>query len=88
MRHVLVEVQVVLLVKLIESLGEAHIQLRPRVRCPVVGRGADQGFNVGHKVLGEVRGLGKLNVVLGRRNGTAGNAEVTSVSTSSLDLGA
>ena len=51
-RHVLVEAEVVLLVQLTESLGEAHIQLHPRVRRPEVGRGADQGFNVGHKVLG------------------------------------
>jgi len=68
-RHVLVEAQVVLLVELTQSLGEARIQLHPRVRRPEVGRGADQGFNVGHKVLGEVRGLGKLDVMLGRRNG-------------------
>ena len=66
-RHVLVEAQVVLLVELTQSLGEARIQLHPRVRRPEVGRGADQGFNVGHKVLGEVRGLGKLDVMLGRR---------------------
>ena len=41
LRHVLVEVQVVLLVELIESLGKVRIQLRPRVRRPVVGSGAD-----------------------------------------------
>ena len=68
-RHALVEAQVVLLVELTESLGEASIQLHPRIHRPEVGRGADQGFNVGHKVLGEVRGLGKLDVMLGRRNG-------------------
>ena len=52
--HILVEAQVVLLVELTESLGNARIQLHPRVSRPEVGRGGDQGFNVGHKVLGEV----------------------------------
>ena len=66
-RHVLEKALVLLLVKVLERLGEARIHLHPRVRRPEVGRGADQGFNVGHKVLGEVRGLGKLDVMLGRR---------------------
>ena len=45
----LVSVLVLLLVKVLERLGEACIHLHPRVRRPEVGRGADQGFNVGHK---------------------------------------
>ena len=69
-RHVLVEALVLLPVKHLESLGEARVQLVSRVsRRLEVGCGAHQGFDVGHKVLGDVRVLGKHFAVLGDLNG-------------------
>ena len=48
------------LVELLEGLGEALLKLVPGVCSLEVGRGAHQGLEVGHKGLGDVRGLGKL----------------------------
>ena len=71
-RHVLVDALVRLPVKLLESLGEARVQLVSRVsRRLEVGCGTHQGrcFDVGHKVLGDVLCLGKRDGVLGGLDG-------------------
>ena len=68
--HVLIEALVQLPVKLLESLGEARVQLVFRVsRRLEVECDAHQGFNVGHKVLGDVLCLGKRDGVLGGLDG-------------------
>ena len=64
-RHVLVEALVLFPVKLLVILGEARVQRFPRVCRLEVGCCTHQGFNVGHKVLGDIKGLGKRNGVLG-----------------------
>ena len=64
-RHVLVEALVLFPVKVLVILGEARVQRFPRVCRLEVGCCTHQGFNVGHKVLGDIQGLGKSNGVLG-----------------------
>ena len=64
-RHVLVEALVLFPVKVLVILGEARVQRFPRVCRLEVGCCTHQGFNVGHKVLGDIQGLGKRNGVLG-----------------------
>ena len=49
-------------IELLESRGEARVQLVHPSSCSRVLR---QGFNVGHKVLGDVLGPGKRDEVLG-----------------------
>ena len=90
-QHVLVDAQIIHLVEVIRSLGEERIQLVPRVRRLrlVVGRGANQGFNVGHKVLGGVLRyeiLGSATESL--EAATAGKSDMMILSTSSMDFGA
>ena len=64
-RHVLVEALVLFPVKVLVILGEARVQRFPRVCRLEVGCCTHQGFNVGHKVLGDTQGLGKRYGVLG-----------------------
>ena len=64
-RHVLVEALVLFPVKVLVILGEARVQRFPLVCRLEVGCCTHQGFNVGHKVLGDTQGLGKRNGVLG-----------------------
>ena len=49
-------------IELLESRGEARVQLVHPSSCSRVLR---QGFNVGHKVLGDVQGPGKRDEALG-----------------------
>jgi len=85
--HVLVEALVQLPVKLLESLGEARVQLVFRVsRRLEVGCDAHQGFNVGYKVLGDVLCLGKRDGVLGGLDLMAGKSEEMNVSTSFMEF--
>ena len=53
--HVLIELAVVEPVVPLQGLGEEAVQFVPAVTRLVVGCSAEEGFKVGHKVLGEPR---------------------------------
>ena len=55
----MIEQHVIVLDELPQGLLEAVLKLVPGVRRLAVGRGSHQGLEVGHKGIGQERGLGK-----------------------------